>query len=228
MIYVEKEFLLKITNTISHFFSDMFFPSIKVILLYPFAKMGIVSAQLDIAQIYLENFFCRTMKIPKKWLKKGIQQKNPRAYVIMGRFRYCQGSGYYVDVDKDYAVIDDKLVFCKALSWFKKAAAQNYAIAQYWIYQIHYYKEYCDWKTDGTKELALAAKNGCPNAQFCYARKFLESDNVEEGSYWMKKAASQPKREWKKCETNPQFYYKAKKWVKNNKDIIQNHREFYN
>lgn len=139
----------------------------------------------------------------------------------MGRFRYCQGSGYYVDVDKDYAAINDKLVFYKALNWFKKAAAQNYAIGQYWVYQIHYYKEYCGWKTDGTKELELSAKNGCPNAQFYYARKFLESDNVEEGSYWMKKATSQPKREWKKCETNPTFYKESKKWVKNNKDIVQ-------
>lgn len=85
MIYVLKEFFQRIANNISYFFTDTFFPFVKTALLYPFAKAGIVSAQLDIAQIHLDNFFCRTMKIPKKWLKKGIEQKKSACVCSYGK-----------------------------------------------------------------------------------------------------------------------------------------------
>lgn len=219
MIYVLKEFFQRIASNILDFFTDTLFPFVKTAFLYPFAKMGIVCAQLAIADIILENYFYEKRKIPEKWLKKGIEQKNPRAYVLMGRFiqRNIELAGRENRLDEKEQIV----AFNSALDFYKKAAVQNYAIGYYWVYQIHYYKEYCDWKTDGTKELELSAKNGCPNAQFFFAKNFLESDNVEEGSYWMKKAASQPKKEWKKCENNPPFYADAKKWVKSNKDIIQ-------
>ena len=219
MIYILKEFFQRIASNISYFFTDTFFPLVKIILLYPFAMMGIISAQLAIADNILENYFFKKRKIPEKWLKKGIEQKNPRAYVLMGRFiqRNIELAGWENRPSEKEQIAG----FNKALDLYKKAAAQNYAIGQYWVFQIHYYKEYCSWKTDGTEELELAAKNGCPNAQFYSATQFLEADDVENGSYWMKKAASQSKREWKKCESNPPFYDDVKKWVKNNKDIIQ-------
>lgn len=217
--YFIREFFRRISGDISYFFTKTLFPFVKTVLIYPFAKIGIVSAQLAIADNILENYFFEKREIPEKWLKKGIEQKNPRAYVLMGRF--IQRNVELAAWENHPSEKEQIAAFNKALDFYKKAAAQNFAIAQYWVYQVHYYKEYCGWKSDGIKELELSAKNGCPNAQFCYARKFLESDNVEEGSYWMKKAAGQPKREWKKCETNPPFYDEAKKWVKNNKDIIQ-------
>lgn len=218
IFYFVREFFQRISSDILDFFTDTLFPRLKTALLYPFAKAGNVSAQLDIVQIHLDNFFYENRKIPEEWLKKGIWQKNPRAYVLMGRF--IQRNIELANFESHLGRKKQIAVFTKALNFYKKAAAQNYAIGQYWVYQIHYYKEYCGWKTDGTKELALAAENDCPNAQFHYAEKFLKSANVEEGFYWMKKAASQPEREWKKCESNS-FYDEAKKWVKNNKNIIQ-------
>ena len=57
MIYVLKEFFQRIGSNIVCFFTDTLFPFVKTVLLYPFAKMGIVSAQLDIADNILENYF---------------------------------------------------------------------------------------------------------------------------------------------------------------------------
>lgn len=65
MIYVLKEFFQRIASNILDFLTDTLFPFVKPAFLYPFAKMGIVCAQLDIAEINLDNYFYEKKKILK-------------------------------------------------------------------------------------------------------------------------------------------------------------------
>ena len=61
-------------------------PRIKIGILYPFAKLGIVSAQLYIANILHEHYWYWEPKNPEKWVEKGVRQNNPFAIILKGHF----------------------------------------------------------------------------------------------------------------------------------------------
>lgn len=61
-------------------------PRIKAGVLYSFAKLGIVSAQLSIANILYEHYWYWKPKNPEKWIEKGVRQNNPFAIILKGHF----------------------------------------------------------------------------------------------------------------------------------------------
>lgn len=76
----------KFFGSIIDFFTDSLFPRIKIGLLYPFAKLGIVTAQLSIANILFNHYWFWEPKNPEKWIEKGVEQNNPFAIVLKGHF----------------------------------------------------------------------------------------------------------------------------------------------
>ena len=75
-------------GSIIDFFTDSLFPRTKMGLLYPFAKSGVVSAQLSIANILFNHYWYWEPKNPEKWIEKGVKQNNPFAIVLKGHFVY--------------------------------------------------------------------------------------------------------------------------------------------
>ncbi len=61
-------------------------PRITAGVLYSFAKLGIVSAQLSIANILYEHYWYWEPKNPEKWIEKGVRQNNPFAIILKGHF----------------------------------------------------------------------------------------------------------------------------------------------
>ena len=73
-------------GSIIDFFTDTLFPRTKLGLLYPFAKSGVVFAQLSIANILFNHYWFWEPKNPEKWIEKGVEQNNSFAIVLKGHF----------------------------------------------------------------------------------------------------------------------------------------------
>ena len=227
-------------------------PRIKAGVLQPFAKLGILSAQLSIANILLEQYWYWEPKNPEKWVKKGVRQNNPFAIIIKElfcRYKACQiedeenpaskkatdefiknleNPEYKPDLSYEIEsniIWEEKLaipLFLEALDCYKKAAEMNNSQEQFYLFSMYeYYRCRLNLKPSGVKYLKLAAENGLPNAQYIFAEKCLEHDDLKNGIYWMKKAAHSKKRDWVINEGYFAERKKAREWYKKNKDILE-------
>ena len=86
-------FILDMFDAIKRFFAGLIeniteevIPRIKIFFLYPAAKLGLVKAQLSIANILFNHYWFWEPKNPEKWVEKGIEQNNPFAIVLKGHF----------------------------------------------------------------------------------------------------------------------------------------------
>ena len=66
-----------------------------------------------------------------------------------------------------------------------------------------------------------AAENGLPNAQYIFAEKCFEHNDLKNGIYWMKKVANSRKSDWVINEGYFAERKKAREWNKKNKDILE-------
>jgi hypothetical protein len=74
-----------ITSFLPDLFVDVILPHFKLIVLYPFAKLGIVSAQNKMAYIYFTSWKLETQK-GTKWLEHGVSIENTKSLIIRGLF----------------------------------------------------------------------------------------------------------------------------------------------
>lgn len=229
-------------------------PRIKIGILYPFAKLGIVSAQLYIANILHEHYWYWGPKNSEKWVEKGVCQNNPFAIILKGHFcrykarqiedeespasnkaadeflknlenpEYKSDLSYEIESNRIWEEKERRTIplFFEALDCYKKAAEMNNSQGQFYLFSMYeYYRYRLNLKPTGTKYLKLAAENGLPNAQYIFAEKCLEHDNLKNGIYWMKKAANSRKRDWVINEGYFADRKKAREWYKKNKDILE-------
>lgn len=232
---------------------DEIWPRLKIAFFYPFAKVGIVSAQLAIAKILYECYRVIKPKNPEKWLTKGIKQGNPFAFVLKGHF--CRYKGRQIEEeecpatkkaseeffktmenpdykpDLSYEIESRRIhaerkkrsfsLFLEAIDWYKKAAEKNFAQGYFYLFGMHdYYRYRLKLKSKGIKYLKLAAENGLPNAQYIFAEKCLEHDDLKNGTFWMNKAAKSKRRDWVMNEGYLAKRKEARKWYKKNKNIL--------
>lgn len=192
-------------------------PRIKIGILYPFAKLGIASAQLYIANILHEHYWYWEPKNPEKWVEKGVRQNNSFAIILKGHF--CRYKARQIEDEEEDRAIP---LFFEALDCYKKAAEMNNSQGQFYLFSMYeYYRYRLNLKPTGAKYLKLAAENGLPNAQYIFAEKCLEHDDLKNGIYWMKKAANSRKRDWVINEGYFAERKKAREWYKKNKDILE-------
>lgn len=251
MIWFICDFLDMAKREICWFFEDFLIPRIKIGLLYPFAKLGIVKAQLAIADILYIKYWdiYENPEIGLKWTEKGVRLNNPKASVLRGHFyRYkarqiqdMNDEEYLMHLkNPDYVLPDDyyeqrqkkynekerqaELLWIEVLNCYKKAAEMNYALGQFNLYRFYNNYRYClsiKFKTTGNKYLKLAAENGCANAQYLFAEKCLEHDDLKNGLYWMTKAVHSKKSAWTKDEGYCAERKSAREWYKKNKNVLQ-------
>ena len=241
-------------GSIIDFFTDSLFPRTKIGLLYPFAKSGVVSAQLSIANILFNHYWYWEPKNPEKWIEQGVKQNNPFAIVLKGHFcRYkarqiedeenpfskkaaeefvknLENPDYVSDLSyeiESQRIWDEKEklaipLFFEALDCYKKAAEMNNSQGQFYLFLMYeYYRYRLNLKPTGAKYLKLAAENGLPNAQYIFAEKCLEHNDLKNGIYWMKKVANSRKSDWVINEGYFAERKKAREWNKKNKDILE-------
>ncbi len=211
------EFLIcSISSTIK----DDILPRVKVILLYPFAKAGIVRAQLSIANTMYEHYWLWNPKNPEKWLEKGIKRGIPFALILKGHFLRYEARQIE---EEEYPTSREAIpLFFEALNFYKKAADMDNALGQFYLFAMYdNYRHRLNLKPTGARYLRLAAENGQPNAQYIFAEKCLSHDDLKNGVYWMKRAANSRMRDWVRNDGYYPSRKKARKWYKNNKDILE-------
>lgn len=252
-IWIITDNVKTIIYNIGYAVKDEIWPRLKIAFLYPFAKVGIVSAQLEIAKILYENYWVINPKNPEKWLTKGLKQENPFAFVLKGHF--CRYKGRQIEEeecpatkkaseefiktkknpdykpDLSYEIESRRIhaerkkrsfpLFFEAIDCYKKAAEMNFAQGQFYLFAMHdYYRYKLRLKSKGIRYLKQAAENGLPNAQYIFAEKCLEHDDLKNGSYWMKKASKSKKRDWVMNEGYFAERKEARKWCKKNKNLL--------
>ncbi|GEM_PF-3666611 len=108
------------------------------------------------------------------------------------RFKYQLGRAY--DIQKNYD---------QAVQWYKAAAEDGHAIAQFTLGWIYLYAEWIDHDRDkAVKLLTLAAKQKLPQAQFHLGKLYFLGDGVREdrdrGIALLKQAAKQDNKSARK------------------------------
>lgn len=252
-IWIITDNVKTIIYSIGYAVKDEIWPRLKIAFLYLFARVGIVSAQLEIAKILYENYWVINPKNPEKWLTKGLKQENPLAFVLKGHF--CRYEGRQIEEeecpatkkaseefiktkknpdykpDLSYEIESRRIhaerkkssfpLFFEAIDWYKKAAEKNFAQGYFYLFAMHdYYGYRLRLKSKGIRYLKLAAENGFPNAQYIFAEKCLEHDDLKNGLYWMKKASKSKKRNWVMNEGYFAERKEARKWCKKNKNLL--------
>ena len=222
-----------ITSFLPDLFVDVILPHFKLIVLYPFAKLGIVSAQNKMAYIYFSSWKLETQK-GTKWLEHGLAVENTKSLIIRGLFYFDEGRSIHRQVlhpeNRDveraedyYRRIDEEVreKFFKGIDCFKKAAELGDAEAYYNLYEkIEHFGGFMGTKESEMKYLKISAEKGYPYSQVEMARKNLKKENFTKGFYWMKKAIDSPKRNWKKYSSFKSFERKEIiDWYKKYKDI---------
>lgn len=222
-----------ITSFLPDLFVDVILPHFKLIVLYPFAKLGIVSAQNKMAYIYFSSWKLETQK-GTKWLEHGVAVENPKSLIIRGIFYFNEGRSIHrqvlhtenrnVERDEDYYRRIDEEVrekFFKGIECLKKAAELGDAEAYYNLYEkIEHFGGFMEIKESEMKYLKISAEKGYPYSQVEMARKNLKKENFTKGFYWLKKAIDSPKRNWKKHSNFRSFERKEViNWYKKYKNI---------
>ena len=224
----------QITSFLPDLFVDIILPHLKLIVLYPFAKLGIVSVQNKMAYIYYSSWKLETQK-GTKWLEHGLAVENSKSLILRGIFYFEEGESIHHEMlhretndneekDKNYFERIDAEVrnlFFKGIDCFKKAAELGDAEGYYNLYEkIEYFGGFMETKESEVKYLKIAADKGYPIAQVEMARINLTRENFTKGFYWMKKAIEAPKRNWKKFSSFKSFERKeVLEWYKKYKDI---------
>lgn len=224
----------QITSFLPDLFVDVILPHFKLIVLYPFAKLGNVKAQNKMAYIYYSSWKLETQK-GTKWLEHGLAVENSKSLILRGILYFEEGESIHHEMlhretneneekDKNYFERIDAEVrnlFFKGIDCFKKAAELGDAEGYYNLYEkIEYFGGFMETKESEVKYLKIAADKGYPIAQVEMARLNLTRENFTKGFYWMKKAIEAPKRNWKKLCRYMTFTRKeVLDWYKKYKNI---------
>ena len=211
----------------------------KAMFLFPFAKLGCVKAQLEIAEIVVSHNWQNYTKAIKKiigdevilgWIFTETLKNNIHALILAGDIYERKADDLHSslrDGNSKNTEDDVKNLFKISLNYYKQASDLGSAFAQLNCYRLHDFYHYCVDLTEAqAKEfLFLSAKNNLPNGQFLYGEEMLKQDRFEEGLFYIEKSVKAKKRMWAKEIGSYGNRKKATQWYKKNKnlkDIVQN------
>ena len=211
----------------------------KAMFLFPFAKLGCVKAQLEIAEIVVSHNWQNYTKAIKKiigeevilgWIFTETLKNNIHALILAGDIYERKADDLHSSLrgENSKNTEDDvKNLFKISLNYYKQASDLGSAFAQLNCYRLHDFYHYCVDLTEAqAKEfLFLSAKNNLPNGQFLYGEEMLKQDRFEEGLFYIEKSVKAKKRMWAKEIGSYGNRKKATQWYKKNKnlkEIVQN------
>lgn len=219
LIFTIKFYFNNAIKNFRHIVKDLaeyVFYVVKVFLLFPFAKLGCVKAQLAIAEIIISKNWKKYAETINKfigeeiiigWVFTAALEKNPFALVLQGIVYEKKANEVHKSIfsvqngdKKFYAQIekDEKALLKASLDSFKEASELNYPLAQLHCYRIKdFYGVYVELTEEEALEyLKCSAENNLPNAQFLYGNELLKDDKFKEGFSFIEKSAKAKRVMW--------------------------------
>ena len=231
-----KNFSKKIEDLVEYVFYV-----IKGFLLFPFAKMKNVKAQLAIAEIIISKTWKKYTQTINKFIGKEIiigwvftaaLEKNPFALVLQGMIYEKKANEVNRSIfsvkngDKkifEQKEKEEKALLKASLDSYKKASELNYPLAQLHCFRLKdYFDTYIELTDDEALEyLKCSAENNFPNAQYWYGIQLLKDDRIKEGFSFVEKSVKAKRKDWWKEVGCYGSRKDAKKWYKKNANLIQ-------
>ena len=244
LIFTIKFYFNNAIKNFRHIVKDLaeyVFYVVKAFLLFPFAKMKNVKAQLAIAEIIISKNWKKYAETINKfigeeiivgWVFTAALEKNSFALVLQGIVYEKKANEVHKSIfsvqngdKKFYAQIekDEKALLKASLDSFKEASELNYPVAKLHCYRIKdFYGVYVELTEEEALEyLKCSAENNLPNAQFLYGNELLKDDKFNEGFSFIEKSAKAKKAMWSNNITSYGNRKKAIQWYKKNKNLVQ-------